>query len=277
MRLVGVEARDSLGDRVEDGVLDGRIVRQERVELAVARRRATGTPRCRWPSPSAGPCPASRAPRRSRPGPRSARRSAGALDAHRVPSMITKNSSPVVPSRATTRPSGRSTSSASRPTSSSSLRSRPASNGTLESSVSFSSIVAIRPPVGLGARAGTRVAAAYALRVRPKRRDVAHRSRHRAGYAPPMPRIGDGRNLAFAALRTTLDDRELRRLTVTWLAVNAGKWAFLVTTLLAAYQAGRLGGGRPARAWPVSSSRPSSRPSPGCPPSAGGRRSCCAR
>ena len=60
----------------------------------------------------------------------------------------------------------------------------------------------------------------------------------RADYAPAVPRIGDGRDLAFAALRTTLDDRELRRLTVAWFAVNAGKWAFLVTTLLAAYQAG---------------------------------------
>ena len=36
----------------------------------------------------------------------------------------------------------------------------------------------------------------------------------------------------------TLDDPALRRLTVAWFAIMAGKWAFLVTTLVSAYVAG---------------------------------------
>ncbi len=60
----------------------------------------------------------------------------------------------------------------------------------------------------------------------------------RGDYAPRMPRHGQGPNPAVAALRTTLDDRELRRLTIAWFAVIAGKWAFLVTTLVIAYEAG---------------------------------------
>lgn len=59
-----------------------------------------------------------------------------------------------------------------------------------------------------------------------------------ADYAPRMPRIGAGLNLAIDALRTTFDDPGLRRLTAAWVAVIAGKWAFLVTTLVIAYQAG---------------------------------------
>jgi hypothetical protein len=59
-----------------------------------------------------------------------------------------------------------------------------------------------------------------------------------ADYAPRMPRAGAGPNLAIDALRTTLDDPGLRSLTAAWFAVVAGKWAFLVTTLIIAYQAG---------------------------------------
>jgi hypothetical protein len=53
-----------------------------------------------------------------------------------------------------------------------------------------------------------------------------------------MSRLGAGPDLAIDALRTTLDDPGLRSLTVAWFAVVAGKWAFLVTTLIIAYQAG---------------------------------------
>ncbi len=53
-----------------------------------------------------------------------------------------------------------------------------------------------------------------------------------------MAGIGDGWGSASTALRTTLADLQLRRLTIAWFAINAGKWAFLVTTLLAAYEAG---------------------------------------
>jgi MFS family permease len=45
-------------------------------------------------------------------------------------------------------------------------------------------------------------------------------------------------DLAIAALRTTLEDASLRALTISWFAVIAGKWAFLVTTLVTAYQVG---------------------------------------
>ena len=47
-----------------------------------------------------------------------------------------------------------------------------------------------------------------------------------------------GPKAAVTALRTTLEDPQLRGLTVAWFAICAGKWAFLVTTLLAAYEAG---------------------------------------
>ena len=53
-----------------------------------------------------------------------------------------------------------------------------------------------------------------------------------------MPRLRDGPDPAVTALRTTLQDPELRSLTVAWFTVIAGKWAFLVTTLVAAYDAG---------------------------------------
>lgn len=53
-----------------------------------------------------------------------------------------------------------------------------------------------------------------------------------------MRRLRDGPDLAVTALRTTLDDPELLRLTIAWFTVIAGKWAFLVTTLVAAYEAG---------------------------------------
>ncbi len=53
-----------------------------------------------------------------------------------------------------------------------------------------------------------------------------------------MPRVGAGLDPAIDALRTTVDDPGLRRLTAAWVAVIAGKWAFLVTTLVIVYQAG---------------------------------------
>ena len=53
-----------------------------------------------------------------------------------------------------------------------------------------------------------------------------------------MPRLREGPDPAVTALRTTLQDPELRSLTVAWFTVIAGKWAFLVTTLVAAYEAG---------------------------------------
>lgn len=53
-----------------------------------------------------------------------------------------------------------------------------------------------------------------------------------------MSRLSERPNPAVTALRTTLDDPELRRLTIAWFTVIAGKWAFLVSTLVAAYEAG---------------------------------------
>ncbi len=53
-----------------------------------------------------------------------------------------------------------------------------------------------------------------------------------------MSRVGAGLDLAVDAVRTTVGDAGLRGLTVAWFAVIAGKWAFLVTTLVIAYQAG---------------------------------------
>lgn len=43
---------------------------------------------------------------------------------------------------------------------------------------------------------------------------------------------------ALAALRLTANDPDLGRLLFSWFAVNAGKWAFLVTNLVLAYEAG---------------------------------------
>jgi len=45
-------------------------------------------------------------------------------------------------------------------------------------------------------------------------------------------------NSAIGALRTTFEDPDLRSLTAAWFAVVAGKWAFLVATLVIAYQEG---------------------------------------
>ena len=53
---------------------------------------------------------------------------------------------------------------------------------------------------------------------------------------PRPPRI-DVRP-AVDALRLALTDRDLRRLTISWFATNFGKWAFLVTNLVVAYDAG---------------------------------------
>lgn len=56
-----------------------------------------------------------------------------------------------------------------------------------------------------------------------------------------MPRLESGTNGAVFALRTTMADHELRRLTIAWFTISAGKWAFLVTTLVIAYAAGGAG------------------------------------
>ena len=45
-------------------------------------------------------------------------------------------------------------------------------------------------------------------------------------------------DLAIGALRTALAEPSIRRLTIAWFAVMAGKWALLVVTLVIAYQLG---------------------------------------
>ena len=54
----------------------------------------------------------------------------------------------------------------------------------------------------------------------------------------PMSSQPIGSKPAVTALRTTLEDPDLRRLTISWFTVIAGKWAFLISTLVAAYEAG---------------------------------------
>ena len=53
-----------------------------------------------------------------------------------------------------------------------------------------------------------------------------------------MRRLAESLGLALGALRLTLADDGLRRMTISWFAINCGKWAFLVTNLVIAYQAG---------------------------------------
>jgi len=53
-----------------------------------------------------------------------------------------------------------------------------------------------------------------------------------------MPHPGTGAGRAVDALQATFDDPALRRLSVAWFSIMAGKWAFLVTTLVSAYVAG---------------------------------------
>lgn len=53
-----------------------------------------------------------------------------------------------------------------------------------------------------------------------------------------MRRVFDSLRPAAAALRLTVVEGDLRGLMLAWLAVNAGKWAFLVTNLVMAYAAG---------------------------------------
>lgn len=54
-----------------------------------------------------------------------------------------------------------------------------------------------------------------------------------------MPRaLGDTFRPAVEALRVAVGEPAMRRLMLAWLAVNAGKWAFLVTTLVTAYESG---------------------------------------
>ena len=48
----------------------------------------------------------------------------------------------------------------------------------------------------------------------------------------------DALDPVIEALRTTLSDRDLARLVASWFATSAGKWAFLVTNLVIAYQLG---------------------------------------
>lgn len=58
------------------------------------------------------------------------------------------------------------------------------------------------------------------------------------GYAARMRRLLSPFGPALAALRLTATDPDLGRLLLSWFAVNAGKWAFLVTNLVLAYEAG---------------------------------------
>lgn len=53
-----------------------------------------------------------------------------------------------------------------------------------------------------------------------------------------MRRLAESFALAAGALRLTLADDGLRRMTISWFTINCGKWAFLVTNLVIAYQAG---------------------------------------
>ena len=53
-----------------------------------------------------------------------------------------------------------------------------------------------------------------------------------------MRRVSDSLRPAAAALRLTVVEGDLRGLMLAWFAVNAGKWAFLVTNLVMAYAAG---------------------------------------
>jgi hypothetical protein len=59
------------------------------------------------------------------------------------------------------------------------------------------------------------------------------------GYPPLMGEGPAGRfDVAIGALRTALAEPSIRRLTVAWFAVMAGKWALLVATLVVAYDLG---------------------------------------
>lgn len=51
-------------------------------------------------------------------------------------------------------------------------------------------------------------------------------------------RLADAARPAIGALRTTLLEPTLRRLTIAWFTINAGRWALLVTTLVIAYERG---------------------------------------
>ena len=53
-----------------------------------------------------------------------------------------------------------------------------------------------------------------------------------------MRRVAASLALAVGALRLTLADDRLRRMTISWFAINCGKWTFLVTNLVIAYDAG---------------------------------------
>jgi Major Facilitator Superfamily/Cyclic nucleotide-binding domain len=53
-----------------------------------------------------------------------------------------------------------------------------------------------------------------------------------------MRRLAASLALAVGALRLTLADDDLRRMTISWFAINCGKWTFLVTNLVIAYTAG---------------------------------------
>ncbi len=53
-----------------------------------------------------------------------------------------------------------------------------------------------------------------------------------------MHRLTASLALAVGALRVTLADDDLRRMTIAWFAINCGKWTFLVTNLVIAFAAG---------------------------------------
>ena len=148
-----------------------------------------------------------------------------------VPSRITKNSSPGAPCSATTRPAGRSTSSASRLTSSRS-RSSGRRGAALRQHLDLLIHRRIIPPRGDPA----------AFRSRQHTRWVRAGSSRRGGRCARSmlggwddSRGGSAGHRRFARPST---NRHIGRLTVAWFAVIAGKWAFLVATLVIAYEAG---------------------------------------
>ncbi len=66
--------------------------------------------------------------------------------------------------------------------------------------------------------------------------------RPRARYPRSMAQPGKRRwALTPDVVRAALHDPDLRRLQLSWMAVNAGRWAFLITNLVVAYDAGGPG------------------------------------
>jgi MFS family permease len=67
---------------------------------------------------------------------------------------------------------------------------------------------------------------------------VADPGRKTRSYPRAMGRRRIDLRPAIESLRVTLSDRDLRRLVTSWFMINFGKWAFLVTNLVIAYEVG---------------------------------------